>query len=162
MLTCRLKGLEYRSPIKVLLDRNLKVSKSYKIFKNDFNQQLFIYHLSNLNKYFNIHHIDNVSYIKMDGNYENNFNYFSFIFNDLAEKGINNLLIECGSVINTILLSLNLVDELIIFRSGKIIGNDGLPFVNNLGFQKMNELINYKISSVRTLEDDIIEVRKLC
>ena len=91
-----------------------------------------------------------------------NINYFNFIFNDLAEKGVNNLLIECGSVMNTILLSLNLVDELIIFRSGKIIGNDGLPFINNLGFQKINELINYKISSIRSLEDDILEIRKLC
>ena len=59
-------------------------------------------------------------------------------------------------------MSLNLVDELIIFRSGKIIGNDGLPFINNLGFQKTNELINYKISYVRSLEDDILEIRKLC
>ena len=79
----------------------------------------------------------------------------SFCFKN--QHNINN-----SYVINTILLSLNLVDELIIFRSGKIIGNDGLPFVNKLDFQKINELTNYKISSVRTLEDDILEVRKLC
>ena len=142
-LTCRLNGLEARSPIKVLLDRYLKVSKNHKIFDFNLNQKLIIYFLSNLNNYYN-------------------FNDFNFIFNDLAAKGVNNLLIECGSVMNTILLSLNLVDELIIFRSGKIIGNDGLPFINNLGFQKINELINYKISSIRSLEDDILEIRKLC
>ena len=161
-LTCRLNGLESRSPIKVLLDRYLKVSKNHKIFDFNFNQKLIIYFLSNLNNSFNLHDVENVSYVKMHSNYEDNFNYFNFIFNDLAEKGVNNLLIECGSVMNSILLSLNLVDELIIFRSGKIIGNDGLPFINNLGFQKINELINYKISSVRTLEDDILEIRKLC
>ena len=161
-LTCRLNGLESRSPIKVLLDRYLKVSKNHKIFDSNFNQKLIIYFLSNLNNSFNLQDVENVSYVKMCPHYEDNFKYFSFIFNDLAEKGINNLLIECGSVINTILLSLNLVDELIIFRSGKIIGNDGLPFINNLGFQKTNELINYKISYVRSLEDDILEIRKLC
>ena len=160
-LTCRLNGLELRSPIKVLLDRYLKVSKNYKIFDFDFNQKLIIYFLSNLDNFFNIQDVKNVSYVKMYPSYEDDFKYFNFIFNDLAEKGVNNLLIECGSVINTILLSLNLVDELIIFRSGKIIGNDGLPFVNNLGFQKINELINYKISSVRSLEDDVLEIRKL-
>ena len=161
-LTCRLNGLEYRSPIKVLLDRYLKVSNNYKIFDINYDQKLIVYFLSDLNKSFNFKNIENVSYVKICPSYEDNLNYFSFIFNDLAEKGINNLLIECGSVINTILLSLNLVDELIIFRSGKIIGNDGLPFVNNLGFQKINELSNYKISSVRMLEDDVLEVRKLC
>ena len=36
----------------------------------------------------------------------------------------NNLLIESGSKLSTILLSLNMVDKLIIFRSGKIIGTD--------------------------------------
>ena len=154
--------MEYRSPIKVLLDRYLKVSNNYKIFDINYDQKLIVYFLSDLNKSFNFKNIENVSYVKICPSYEDNLNYFSFIFNDLAEKGINNLLIECGSVINTILLSLNLVDELIIFRSGKIIGNDGLPFVNNLGFQKINELSNYKISSVRMLEDDVLEVRKLC
>ena len=79
----------------------------------------------------------------------------------MANRGINNLLIETGSVINTILLSLKLVDELVIFRSGKIIGNDGHPFVNNLNFKKMNDLSNYKISSLKTFDDDILEIRNL-
>ena len=161
LLTCRLNGLEIRSPIKVLLDRYLKVSNDYKIFNNDFNQKLFIYYLSNLNKSLHNNDYKDISYIKININEENNLNYFNFIFNDLAEKGINNLLIECGSIMNTVLLSLNLVDELIIFRSGHIIGNDGLPFVKNLGFNHINELIDYKISSVSLLDDDILEVRKL-
>ena len=56
---------------------------------------------------------------------------------------------------------MNLIDELIIFRSSKIIGNDGIPFVKSLGIQNINELINYKLISIRTFEDDVLEVRKL-
>ena len=160
-LTCRLNGLEYASPVKVLLDRYLKVSKNHNIFDSSFNQNLIIYFLSNLNQSLVLQENKNLSYVEIKQKYEDNYKFFSFIFNDLAEKGINNLLIECGSVINTILLSLNLVDKLIIFRSGKIVGNDGLPFVNNLGFQKINELIDYKLSNVQILKDDILEVRKL-
>ena len=91
----------------------------------------------------------------------NDKDFFNFIFNDLANRGINNLLIETGSVINTLLLSLKLVDELVIFRSGNIIGNDGYPFVNNLNFKKMNDLSNYKISSLKNFDDDILEIRNL-
>ena len=87
--------------------------------------------------------------------------FFNFILNDLAKKGVNNLLIEAGSIINTLLLSLNLVDELVIFRSGNIIGNDGLPFINNLNFKEINDLTNYKISSIKTFEDNILEIRNL-
>ena len=58
-------------------------------------------------------------------------------------------------------MSLNLVDELVIFRSGNIIGNDGLPFINNLNFKEINDLTNYKISSIKTFEDNILEIRNL-
>mgnify|MGYP000674994077 CR=1 FL=1 len=101
-----------------------------------------------------------ISKVKIE-NKINNKDYFNFIFKDLANRGINNLLIECGSKLNTILLSLNLVDQLLIFRSGSIIGNDGLPFVNELNSLEMKDLMNYKISSIRTFEDDILETRKL-
>ena len=91
----------------------------------------------------------------------NNKDFFNYIFKDLANKGVNNLLIETGSIINTLLLSLNLVDELLIFRSGNIIGNDGLSFVNNLNFREINDLKNYKISSLKFFENDILEIRNL-
>ena len=91
----------------------------------------------------------------------NDEDFFNFIFNDLAKKGVNNLLIEAGSIINTLLLSLNLVDELVIFRSGNIIGNDGLPFINSLNFKEINDLTNYKISSIKTFDDNILEIRNL-
>ena len=109
------------------------------------------------------HHLtDNkfVKKIKVDKKL-NDKDFFNFIFNDLAKKGVNNLLIEAGSIINTLLLSLNLVDELVIFRSGNIIGNDGLPFINSLNFKDINDLTNYKISSIKTFEDNILEIRNL-
>ena len=108
------------------------------------------------------HMIENkfVKKIKVDKKL-NNEDFFNFIFEDLANKGINNLLIETGSIINTLLLSLNLVDELAIFRSGNIIGNDGLPFINNLNFKEIDNLSNYKISSLKFFEDDILEIRNL-
>ena len=91
----------------------------------------------------------------------NNEEYFNFIFSDLASKGINNLLIESGAKLNTILLSLNLVDELLIFRSGNIIGNDGIPFIDELGLKEIEQLKKYKISSLSFFEDDILEKRHL-
>ena len=77
------------------------------------------------------------------------------------KKIANNLLIEAGSKINTILLSLGLIDKLLIFRSGKIIGNDGLPMIDNLNIHSMNDLENYKLSHLRTFDDDVLEIRKL-
>ena len=44
-----------------------------------------------------------VSKVKLEDNISN-LDYFNIIFKDLANRGINNLLIECGSKLNTILL----------------------------------------------------------
>ena len=157
-MNCRLKGLEYRSPLKVVLDRYLKVSPDHKIYSESSYSEIILFSQSNIDNHLN--NKKNISKVKIENKITNQ-DYFNFIFKDLANRGINNLLIECGSKLNTILLSLNLVDQLLIFRSGSIIGNDGLPFVNELNSLEMKDLMNYKISSIRTFEDDILEIRKL-
>ena len=129
-MNCRLDGLEHRSPDKVILDRFLKVKSNHKILNSSLDKNIFIYSLCNMDNY--IKKNKNVIKIKIKKNL-NNEEYFNYIFSDLASKGINNLLIESGAKLNTILLSLNLIDELLIFRSGNIIGNDGIPFIDELG-----------------------------
>lgn len=158
LMDCRLKGLEYRSPLRVILDRYLKVSKNHKIYNESPYSDIVLFSVSNMNK-----HLDEkefVSKVKLEDNISN-LDYFNIIFKDLANRGINNLLIECGSKLNTILLSLNLIDQLLIFRSGHIIGNDGIPFVNELNSLEMENLNNYKILSTRTFGNDVLEIRKL-
>ena len=155
-MNCRLNGLGKRSPTKIILDRYLKVSSNYNIYDQSSEKDIFLYSVLDMKHHLNENKF--VKKIKVDKQLDNK-DFFNFIFKDLANKGVNNLLIETGSVINTLLLSLNLVDELIIFRSGNIIGNDGLPFVNNLNFENINDLRNYKITSIKTFEDDILEIR---
>ncbi|MDC0456721.1 bifunctional diaminohydroxyphosphoribosylaminopyrimidine deaminase/5-amino-6-(5-phosphoribosylamino)uracil reductase RibD [Alphaproteobacteria bacterium] len=157
-MNCRLKGLECRSPIRVVIDRHLKVSNKYKIYNESPFSNIVLFTQSNIDN--NLKYKKNISKVKIE-NKINNKDYFNFIFKDLANRGINNLLIECGSKLNTILLSLNLVDQLLIFRSGNIVGNDGIPFINELNSLQMKDLKNYKISSIRNFEDDILETRKL-
>ena len=45
-LTCRLNGLEKYSPLKIIVDRKLKLNSSYSIFKNAKKENLIIYHCS--------------------------------------------------------------------------------------------------------------------
>ena len=157
-MDCRLNGLKKRSPTKVILDRFLKVSSDFKIYNSSTKKNIFLYSVLEMKH----HMIKNKFVKKIKVNKKlNNEDFFNFIFEDLANKGVNNLLIETGSIINTLLLSLNLVDELAIFRSGNIIGNDGLPFINNLNFKEIDDLSNYKISSLKFFEGDILEIRNL-
>ena len=157
-MNCRLAGLQNRSPTKVILDRYLKVTRDFKIYNSSPNTDILTYSFLEIAK--NFHKNKKIKNVKIEKGLSNE-KYFNTIFNDLAIRGINNLLIEAGSKINTILLSLGLIDKLLIFRSGKIIGNDGLPMIDNLNIHSMYSVENYKLSYLRTFDDDVLEIRKL-
>ena len=156
-MNCRLAGLQNRSPTKVILDRYLKVTHDFKIYNSLPNTAILTYSLLEAAKKFTKN--KKIKNIKIKKGLSN-IKYFNTIFNDLAIRGINNLLIEAGSKINTILLSLGLIDKILIFRSGKIIGNDGLPMIDNLNIHSMYSVKNYKLSYLRTFDDDVLEIRK--
>ncbi|MFP3030900.1 MAG: bifunctional diaminohydroxyphosphoribosylaminopyrimidine deaminase/5-amino-6-(5-phosphoribosylamino)uracil reductase RibD, partial [Wolbachia sp.] len=76
----------------------------------------------------------------------------------VSEVGITRLLVEGGGVLITELLKCNLIDRLIICRSGKILGNDAIPFVGNLGIQSINKCYQFKKTEIIEFSEDVVEV----
>lgn len=76
----------------------------------------------------------------------------------VSEIGITRLLVEGGGVLITELLKCNLIDRLIICRSGKILGNDATPFVGDLGIQFINNCYQLKKTKIIEFSEDIVEV----
>jgi riboflavin biosynthesis pyrimidine reductase len=70
------------------------------------------------------------------------------------------LLIESGTTFCSEMIKANLVDQIAFFRSNKIIGNDGLPFVNNLSLKKISDSISMKIIDIKFFDNDIYELRR--
>ncbi len=54
-------------------------------------------------------------------------------------------MIESGTTFCSEMIKANLVDQIAFFRSNKIIGNDGLPFVNNLNLKNISDCMNMKV-----------------
>ena len=71
----------------------------------------------------------------------------------MARKGLSRILIEGGSEIYTSFLKANLVDEMMIYRSPKIIGLEGLPM-----FSKIHMLDKFKLINKMDLYPDTFEV----
>ncbi|WP_374698796.1 bifunctional diaminohydroxyphosphoribosylaminopyrimidine deaminase/5-amino-6-(5-phosphoribosylamino)uracil reductase RibD [Wolbachia endosymbiont (group B) of Limnophora tigrina] len=76
----------------------------------------------------------------------------------VSEIGITRLLVEGGGVLITELLKCNLIDRLIICRSGKILGNDAIPFVGNLGIQSINNCYRFKKTEIIEFSEDVVEL----
>ena len=56
------------------------------------------------------------------------------------------------------LLAKNLVDELILFQAGKVIGDDGLPSVRGFGLETLGNAPQFSLSVVRAVGRDVISV----
>lgn len=86
------------------------------------------------------------------------------ILQKICANGINSILVEGGRNVATQFLQKNLVDELIWIRSPKIIGEDGISAVGEMGFQKISEILNnFKRKEIRELDEDLAEIfSKIC
>ncbi|WP_265021230.1 bifunctional diaminohydroxyphosphoribosylaminopyrimidine deaminase/5-amino-6-(5-phosphoribosylamino)uracil reductase RibD [Wolbachia endosymbiont (group A) of Icerya purchasi] len=102
--------------------------------------------------------IKNINYLIVNSN-----NAGKVCLKDMASKlvseiGITRLLVEGGGVLITELLKCNLIDRLIICRSGKILGNDATPFIGDLGIQSINNCYQFKKAKVIEFSEDVVEV----
>jgi len=99
-LTCRLAGLENRSPIRVVLDRNLRIPKDAKILCE---QEIASTWVMN--------------------------NDLPEIIKKLTEKGITSLMVEAGAKLSTAFLESGMVDRVYWFRAPIVVGDGGLSAI---------------------------------
>lgn len=74
---------------------------------------------------------------------------------ELGRMKITSLLLEGGSEIYSSFLSAGLINKFQIFQAPKIIGNDGIPFMQNLNIEAMDDAIKMKNSKIEMLNDNI-------
>ena len=153
-LNCRIKGLKKYSPHVFILDSKLKINIKSKIL-NRKNISIFTTVFLNKKKE-KILKNKGINVILIKHN-KNNQVLLKEVIKKLYEQKINNLFIEAGSDINSSLIKENLVDEIILCRSGRIFGNDGRSIINNLNIKEIKNSKNFYFKDSFTLDKDIIE-----
>jgi len=79
------------------------------------------------------------------------------VLGDLAVKGYNAVLIEAGARITAAFLEAGLVDEIVCFRAPKIIGGDGLAAIAALGVDRLADAPHFRLIGHREIDGDVIE-----
>ena len=130
LLTCRLNNKSKYSPIRIILDTDLKIPKNSQILQTAHAIKTIIF---TNKKSINNYHGTNVISVK---NTKNGLN-LKEILHHIANLGINNVLIEAGQKINTSFIKEKLIDKIVLYQSKKIIGRDGIDAIGNL---KLNDL----------------------
>ena len=130
-LTCRIDGLEKFSPIRLIIDQNLKINLDSFVINNSKSPKTIIFHNSN-----NVYKINNLKKkgVKLINLKIENDNYFDLnnLFKKIYNIGIHSLLVECGEVLTYKLLSKKLFNEFYLFQSNKIINNKDKTSISHI------------------------------
>jgi diaminohydroxyphosphoribosylaminopyrimidine deaminase/5-amino-6-(5-phosphoribosylamino)uracil reductase len=123
-LTCRLPGLENRSPIRVVLDSGLRLSPASKLAQTARRIPTLVFTASDGGD--ELKELG-VEIVKIADQGRPNVRA---VLSTLAKRGITRLLVEGGAVVHAAFLEQGLADRLEIFRAPVTLG-DGIPNVLN-------------------------------
>lgn len=152
-LACRLKGLEHRSPTRIIVDRDLTISAKSQLVQTAIDhptilatksQNLMVQTLST----------QGVDVVPLQG--ENDAEQLDYLLTKLADKGISTLLVEGGAMIAQSFLDAGLVDRLVLFQSQNAIDTEDKSQMVHAPITPTTIPDNFVMSSQLTFGQDIM------
>ncbi len=129
-LNCRLNGLEKFSPIKLIIDKDLKIKINSNIIKSSKKFTTYLFHHSNNKKKMKKLKLHGVKLVKQDIKFDGYFD-LNKLFKTIFNLGIQNVLVECGKDLTYKMLKSGLINEFFLFKSNnKIINREKLSILS--------------------------------
>ena len=155
-LTCRLPGLGQRSPVRVVLDRQLRIPHSAVVIADARQTPTWILTLRSADAARRAALLAaGVTLIDVDPDSNERIDLVAALA-ALGERGVTRLLIEGGARLAAALLRAGLVDRLAWFHAPLLIGGDGTPAVAALGLDRLADAPGFERLSVARVGDDML------
>ena len=150
-LTCRLPGLEDRSPVRVVLDTRLRIAPTARLLSNQDRFPTWLVtgagHAPAV--------LDGLRAFKTTlicpPTGESGRVALRAVLKELAERGLTRLLVEGGANLATSLLKEDLVDRLAWFQAPLVIGDDGMAAIGELGRAALDRISRFKLLSAQQI-----------
>ncbi len=129
-LTCRLPGMECRSPVRVVLDRRLRTSPDARLFEDEMVPVWFVCARDepHVNEAALQERCAEIIPVGIDAE---GLPLIGEAIEQLARRGITRLLVEGGPSVARVFLDAGLIDEAVIYQGSTPAGSEGLlPFVS--------------------------------
>lgn len=159
-LTCRLPGLEDRSPVRVVVDGRLRLPLTSRVVVSANEIPTWVLTLEDGDgARIEAFQDAGVDIVEVPEGVDHTVDLAAAL-SILGESGVTRVLVEGGAHLAAGLLRAGLVDRMVWFRSGRLIGGDGLPAVAGLGIDHLDMTPRFKRTDVRPMGDDIVEFYK--
>jgi diaminohydroxyphosphoribosylaminopyrimidine deaminase/5-amino-6-(5-phosphoribosylamino)uracil reductase len=155
MLTCRLPGYTGRPKVRIVLDRRLRLVPTSKLAKTAAEVPTWVITATDGARAEALR-AAGVEIIAVEGAADDR-GFAHQVAEALGTRGLTRVLIEGGGAVAAAFLGADLIDELMWFRSGGIIGGDGRPAIGALGAQDLGAIPRFKRQSSLTFGADTAE-----
>ncbi len=159
-LTCRLPGLEARSPVRIVIDPRLELPLDGKLATGD-GPPVWLVASAEAAKAGK----DRVAACRAaglcvieaiaagDGQLA-----MSDVLRQLGGKGLTRVLVEGGSGLSAGLMRERLVDRIAWFRASTVAGGDGLAAVGAVGIDRLRDMPRFERLSLEKFGEDVLEI----
>jgi len=152
-LTCRVEGLEKRSPEVIVLDSKLRIPLDCNLLKNTDKQ---LVHIVCDEKSASTQNGDPLR--KMGANLIEvaDTHNLKEVAKRLANQGFTRVLVEGGAQVLASFVASRQCDRLHVFRAGKLIGAEGLSSIGDLALARLADAPHLTLESYRKLGSDLL------
>ena len=161
MLTCRLPGLEDRSPVRVVVDRRRRLHRKLALIESAARFPTWIFTAAGPDTGWHREMAAaGVEVLAMDRTIDGADDdrvAADRVLAALAGRGITRLLIEGGAIIATGFLRAGAVDRLAVFRAPVLFGDGGRPAVAGLGLGDIGDAPAFERIFIETVGEDTLE-----
>ncbi|HEV8678937.1 MAG TPA: bifunctional diaminohydroxyphosphoribosylaminopyrimidine deaminase/5-amino-6-(5-phosphoribosylamino)uracil reductase RibD [Stellaceae bacterium] len=160
-LTCRLPGLSHRSPVRVALDRQLRIPLGARLIADARQTPIWLVTLAAADPARQQALRDmGVEVILAEPDAAGRLD-LGVALGRLGERGITRLLVEGGGELAAALLRARLVDRLVWLHAPLLLGGDGVPAIAALGLGRLAEAPQFERVSCETVGADIVSMFRL-
>jgi diaminohydroxyphosphoribosylaminopyrimidine deaminase/5-amino-6-(5-phosphoribosylamino)uracil reductase len=160
LLTCRLPGMEPQSPVRVVLDRSLRIPGTSKLVHSARETPLWVM-TSNLSEApaamklgaAGAHVIRVATTTTPPPGLD-----LAAVLHALSEKGITRLLVEGGARVASSFVAAGMVDEVWLLRGPDAVGTDGIAALDALPLTAITQSPAFKRSASETLQKDTLTI----
>jgi len=157
LLTCRLPGMEARSPVRVVLDRALRIPAGSRLVHSARQMPLWVM-TSETSEAATAARLGaaGVQVIRVQataGGLD-----LPAVLHGLSERGITRLMVEGGARVASSFVAAGLVDEIWLLRGPGTVGADGVPALNAMPLAAITQSPAFKVRASETVGEDTLTI----
>ena len=157
-LTCRLPGLAHRSPVRVVVDRHLRIPPTTRLISDARAVPVWVLTLPSADPERRQAFLRaGATVIDIDPGPDGNGSLAAALA-ALGERGITRLLVEGGGHLAAAFARAGLIDRLVWVHAPMLIGGDGIPAIAEVGLEVLSKAPSFTRLSTETVGDDVLTV----